>query len=235
MNDNNTLHFDFLLEQERLSSRPFRMRFIIPVLGLLCLLAPVVVWMEEIALVNGIASKKQLLGVEMANLKTKHAYVLKERAEEKELTAQLQQLEFYRTSKNVVGTTLANLTNCVSSRIQLTELRLRTQTSAPFNGLQARPQNALELAKLCPTNQIEGVTLRLVGRSVQSGGNPGEVNSFLQALQDPAFASFVNQTNKPKVSFQEETFSVSPQLGEGRQQEVVLFEIVYECLPRRFR
>jgi hypothetical protein len=234
MNDNNTLHFDFLLEHERLSSRPFRMRFIIPVLSLLCLLVSGVVWMEEILKENGITSNKQLLGVKISNLKTKHAYVLKERAEEKELAAQLQQLEFYRTSKNAVGATLANLTNCVSSRIQLTELRLRTQTAAPLNGFQVRPQNALELAKLCPTNQIEGVTLRLVGRSVQSGGNPGEVNSFLHALQDPAFTSLISQTIKPKVSFQEELSSTSVQLGEGHQQEIVLFEIVYECLPRRF-
>lgn len=235
MNDTNTLHFDFLLEHERLSSRPFRMRFILPVLGLLCLLAPVVVLMEEITQVNGVALKKQLLRAEIGNLKTKHAYVLKERAEEKELTAQLQQLEFYRASKNAVGTTLANLTNCVSSRIQLTELRLRTQTVAPFNGLQSRPQNVLELAKLCPTNQIEGVTLRLVGRSVQSGDNPGEVNSLLQALQGPAFTSLISPTNKPKVSFQEELFSASAPFGEGHQQEIVLFDIVYDCLPRRFR
>lgn len=235
MNDNNTLHFDFLLEHERLSSRPFRMRFIIPVLGLLCLLAPVVAWVEENSQVNGIASKKQLLGAEIANLKTKHTYVLKARAEEKELMAQLQQLEFYRTSKNAVGETLANLTNCVSPRLQLTELRLRTQTSAPFNGPQVRPKNVIELSKICPTNQIEGVTLRLVGRSVQSGGNPGEVNSFLQALQGPAFTSLVNQVNKPKVTFQDETSFSSAQLGEGHPQEVVLFDIFYECLPRRFQ
>jgi|GEM_PF-3993204 len=237
MNDKNPLHFDFLLDSERLSSSQLRLCFIVPVFAVLCLLAPLVVWVQESSQANGIHSRKQLLDVEIASLKTKHEHVLKARAEEKELTAQLQQLGFYRTSKNAVGATLANLTNCVSSRIQLTELRLLTQTSAPFNGPQVRPKNALELAKLCPTNQTEEVTLRLVGRSVQPGDNPNpvEVNRFLQAFQTPAFSSLVSQTKKPKVSFQEEASSSSAPLGEGNQQEFVSFEIIYECLPRRFQ
>jgi Tfp pilus assembly protein PilN len=237
MNDKNPLHFDFLLDSERWSSSQLRLCFIVPVLGVVCLLAPLVVWIQESSQINGIASSKQLLDAEIASLNTKHEVVLKARAEEKELTAQLQQLGFYRTSKNAVGATLANLTNCVSSRIQLTELRLLTQTAAPISGPQVRPKNVVELAKLCPSNQMEEVTLRLAGRSIQPGDNPNpvEVNRFLQALQAPAFSSLVNQKTRPKVSFQGEAASFSARPEEGSPQEVVSFEIIYECLPRRFQ
>ncbi len=235
MNDKNSLHFDFLLEEERFSSSQLRLRFIVPVLGVLCLLAPLVVWVQESSQMNGIVSKKQLLDAEIANLKTKHVYVLKGSADEKELTAQLQQLGYYRKSKYVVGATLANLTNCVSSQIQLTRLELLTQTPPPYSGPQVRPKTALDVSKLCPTNEMDGVSLRLAGRSIQSGGNPVEVNRFLNALQGPEFSSLVNQARKPKVSFQEEVTSFSARLGESNQQEIVLFEIVYECLPRRFQ
>lgn len=235
MNNKNSLHFDFLLDEERVSSSQLRMRFILPVLGLLCILVPLVVWVQESSQMNRIVSKRQLLDAEIANLKTKHVYVLKESADEKELTAQLQQLGAYRKSKQVVGSILASLTNCVSSRIQLTRLELLTQTPPPFSGPQVRPRTALDLTKLCPTNGVDSVSLRLAGRSIQSGGNPVEVNRFLNALQGPTFSSLINQAKKPKVSFQEEAASLSASSGEGTQQEIVLFEIAYECLPRRFQ
>jgi hypothetical protein len=235
MNEKISLHFDFLLDEERVSSSPLRLRFIAPVLGMMCLLGPLVVWVQEWSQLNGSASNKRLLSVEIEQLKPSHDLFLKSSAEEKELTAQLQQLGFYRKSKVVVGATLASLTNCVSSQIQLTKLELLTQAPPPFIGPQVRPKTALEVSKLCPTNGVEGVSLRLIGRSVQSGGNPVEVNRFLNALQGPAFASLINQARKPKVSFQEEAVSFSARSGEGNQQEVVLFDILYECLPRRFQ
>ena len=235
MNDKISLHFDFLLDEERVSSSALRLRFIAPVLGMLCLLGPLVVWVQEWSQMNGAASNKQLLNVEIEQLKPNHDLFLKSSAEEKELTAQLQQLGYYRKSKHVVGATLASLTNCVSSQIQLTRLELLTQTPPPFGVPQLRPKTALEVSKLCPTNGSDIVSLRLAGRSFQSGGNPVEVNRFLNALQGPAFSSLVNQARKPKVSFQEEAVSFSSRSGEGNQQEIVLFEIIYECLPRRFQ
>jgi hypothetical protein len=235
MTDKNSLHFDFLLDEERVSSSPLRLRFIAPVLGMLCLLAPLVIWVQEWSQTNGIASKKQLLNVEIEQMKPNYDLFLKSSAEEKELTAQLQQLGAYRKSKSAVGATLASLTNCVSIHIQLTRLELLTQTPPPYSGPQVRPRTALDLTRLCPTNVADAVSLRLAGRSIQSGGNPVEVNRFLNALQGPAFSSLVNQARKPKVSFQEEAVSFSSRSGEGNQQEIVLFEIIYECLPRRFQ
>jgi len=235
MNTTNSLHFDFLVDSERFSSSPLRIRFIVPVLGLLCLLAPLAVWLQESSQVDGIASKKQLLETEIAHLKASHEGVLKEMAEEKEIQAQLKQLGFYRNSKCMIGATLAGLTNCVSSRIQLTRLELLTKTPPPlFSGPQVCPANAMELSKLCPTNLMDVVTLRFSGRSIQTGGNPVEVNRFLQALQGNAFASLISPARKPKVTFQEEASSFASRQGSGDSQEVVSFEITYECLPRRF-
>jgi len=235
MSHNQSLHFNFLLEEERVSSSPLRMKFILPVLGVLCLLAPLALWIQEAASLSAVASKKAVFEAGIANLKAHHEVFLKKSAEVKELTAELQQFAFYRASKNVVGETLAHLTNCVSSRIQLTKVELLTQTSAPFSGPQVRPKLALDLVKLCPTNQMESVTLRLSGRAVQAGGNPVEVNRFLQALQGKAFASLLDPSSKPKITFRDEAAAFSSRPGEGSPQEVVAFEIVYECLPRRFQ
>lgn len=235
MSNTNALHFDFLLDSERVSSSPLRIRFIVPVLGLLCLLAPLAVWLQESSEVDGLSSKKKLLETEIAQLKASHDGVLKEMAEEKEIQAQLKQLGFYRNSKSMVGATLAGLTNCVSSRIQLTKLELLTKTPPPlFSGPQVRPANAMELSKLCPTNLMDVVTLRFSGRSIQTGGNPVEVNRFLQALQGNAFASLIAPAQKPKVTFQEETSSFASRQASGTSHETVSFEITYECLPRRF-
>lgn len=236
MNDpKNSLHFDFLLDEERLSSSPLRMRFIVPVLGVLCLLAPLVVWVQESSQMNGVLSRKQLLDVEIQHLKPSHDLFLKSSAEEKELTAQLQQLAFYKKSKNIVGVTLANLANCVSRCIQLTKLELLTQTPPPFAGPQVRPKTALELSKLCSTNSMDAVSLRLIGRFVQDGDNPAELNRFLQALQGNAFTSLVSQVSKPRVEYKEEGSTVARRPGEGYQQEIYSFDIYYECLPRRFQ
>lgn len=233
MNDNKPLHFDFLLEEERVSSSPLRLRFLLPVLGVLCLLGPLVCWQVESSALGDLAARKQSLEGEITRLKPGHELVLKDRAEEKELAAQLQQLSYYRASKNPLGAALGNLTNCVTSLIQLTELHLKTQMPPPLPSLQPKPKNALELGKLCPTNLTDQVTLYMKGRSIQQGGKPTEVHRFQQALQDKAFSNLVNQASRPAVKFTQEVgYAARP--GEVLQ-DIVLFEITYEALPRRFQ
>ncbi len=231
MNDKNPLHFDFLLASERVSSSSLRLRFLIPVTGLLCLLIPLVVGQLDSATVNGIEAKKMVLTAEVARLKNSHELVLKDRAEEKELSAQLQQLGFYQSSKNPVGATLAHLTNCVSSQIQLTELRLTTQMPPPVGAPQPRPKLATELAKLCPTNTQDAVVLQVRGRYYQAGLEPVELNRFLRALQGNAFTSLVSQVNR-KVDYREEAGRGA---GESSALDIYAFDVTYECLPRRFQ
>jgi hypothetical protein len=231
MNDKNSLHFDFLLDAERVSSSSLRLRFLIPVIGVLCLLIPLVVGQLDSSTLNGITSKKLLLDAEVAKLKNSHELVLKDRAEEKELTAQLQQIGFYQSSKNPVGATLAHLTNCVTSQLQLTELRLTTQMPPPLAAPQLRPKNVPELAKLCPTNTLDAFVLQMKGRYYQSGVEPLELNRFLLALQGNAFTSLVSQANR-KVDYREESGRAS---GESTIRDVYAFDVTYECLPRRFQ
>lgn len=230
MNENKSLHFDFLLETERLSPSPLRMRFMIPVVGMLCLLGPLVVWQLDSSAWMGMVAKKQTLEAEIAKLKSSHESVMKNRADEKELSAQLQQLGFYQHSKNPVGQTLASLTNCVSSYIQLTELKIETQMPQPF-APQPRPKTALDLSKLCPTNVMDAVTLHMRGRYYQSGVEPLELNRFLLALQGNAFTSLVTQVNR-KVDYRVDA-SMSP--GENSRMDIYAFDINYDCLPRRFQ
>lgn len=231
MNNTNALHFDFLLDSERFSPSSLRLRFIIPVMGLLCLLIPLVVAQLDSSNVSAISAKKLLLEAEVSRLKNSHALVLKDRAEEKELAAQLQQLGLYQCSKNPVGATLAHLTNCVSRQIQLTELRLTTQMPAPLGAPQLRPKNVLELSKLCPTNTLDAFVLQMKGRYYQSGVEPLELNRFLLALQGNAFTSLVSQVNR-KVDYREEAGRAS---GENPAMDVYAFDVTYDCLPRRFQ
>jgi hypothetical protein len=231
MNENKSLHIDFLLDSERFSPSPLRLRFIIPVIGVLCLLAPLVVWQLDASTFNEIAFQKQSLETEIAKLKSSHELVLKDRAEETDLSAQLQQLGFYERSKNLVGATLAHLTNCVTSSIQLTELRFATQMPPGQNGLQPKPKTAAELEKHCPPNMTDAVSLHLCGRYYQSGIAPVELNRFLVALQGNAFTSLVTQVNR-KVDYREDT---PRNRGASARKDVYYFEINYECLPRRFQ
>jgi hypothetical protein len=231
MNQNKSLHFDFLLETERLSSSPLRLRFMIPVVGFLCLSASLVVWQVDYSDWNSNVITKKKIEEEIAKLKSSHEAVLKDRAEIKELTGQLEQLKYYQRSKNLVGATLAQLTNCVTSNIQLTELAIASQLPSPQPPGQPKPKTALDLAKLCPTNIVEAVNLRFKGRYYQSGVTPVELNRFLAQLEGNAFTSLVTQVNR-KVDYQEDT---AKNRGENKEMDIYSFEINYECLPRRFQ
>jgi hypothetical protein len=231
MNQNKSLHFDFLLETERLSSSPLRLRFMIPVVGFLCLSAALIVWQVDYSSWNASVLSKKKTEEEIAKLKSSHEAVLKDRAEIKELSGQLEQLKYYQHSKNLVGATLAYLTNCVTSNIQLTELAIASQMPPPVNTGQAKPKTPLDLAKLCPTNTLEAVNLRFKGRYYQSGVTPVELNKFLAELKGNAFTSLVTQVNR-QVDYQEDT---AKNRGESKEMDIYSFEINYECLPRRFQ
>lgn len=231
MSPNKSLHFDFLLESERFSSSPLRVRFMIPVVGFLCLAASLVVWQVDSADSNTINLKKKTLEADIAKLKSSHALVLKDRAEAKELAGQLEQLNYYQHSKSRVGGTLSSLTNCVTRNIQLTELIFSTQMPPPVGAGQPKPKTPLDIAKLCPTNTLEAVNLRFKGRYYQSGVVPVELNNFLAALSGNAFTSLVTQVNR-QVDYQEDP---SKNRSESKEMDVYTFDINYECLPRRFQ
>jgi len=231
MNLNKSLHFDFLLESERLSSSPLRLRFIIPVFGFLCLSSSLVVWQMDYSEGKANTLQKKDLETEISKLKNNHELVLKNRGETKELLGQLEQLKYYQHSKNRVGETLAYLTNCFTSNIQLTELALTTQMPSLVGAAQPKPKTALDIAKLCPTNMLEAVTLRFKGRYYQSGVVPVELNHFLSALKGNAFTSLVTQVNR-QVDYQEDT---SRNRNESKEMDVYIFDINYQCLPRSFQ
>lgn len=231
MNPNKSLHFDFLLESERFSSSPLRLRFMIPVVGFLCLASSLVVWQLDSSHSHAITLQKKSLETDIAKLKSSHELVLKDRAEAKELAGQLEQLKYYQHSKNHVGGVLSSLTNCVTRNIQLTELAFSTQMPHPLGAGQPKPKTPLDIAKLCPTNTLEAVNLRFKGRYYQSGVVPVELNKFLAALSGNAFTSLVTQVNR-QVDYQEDP---SRNRSESKEMDIYTFDINYECLPRRFQ
>jgi hypothetical protein len=231
MNENKSLHFDFLLENERFSSSPLRLRFMIPVVGFLCIASALVIWQLDASAFSADAAEKKSLEADIAKLKSSHVLVLNDRTEAKELKGQLEQLGYYQHSKNVVGKALAQLTNCVSSQIQLTELILKSDMPTPKGMGQPKPKTPLDLAKLCPTNALESVSLQIKGRYYQTGVVPVELNRFLLALKGDTFTSLVTQVNR-QVDYQEDT---TKRRVESKELDIYSFTISYECLPRRFQ
>jgi len=231
MNEKKSLHFDFLLANERFSSSPLRLRFMIPVVGFLCLSSALVLWQIDASALTASTSQKKVLEEEISNRKNSHELVLKKRMEKTEWVGQLEQLKYYEHSKNCVGGTLVGLTNCVTRNIQLTELTLTTQMASPVGAALPKPKTPLDLAKLCPTNTFEAVSLRFKGRYYQSGIVPVELNRFLSALKRNTFTSLVTQVNR-QVDYQEEP---SRNIGESKEMDEYTFDIVYECVPRRFQ
>ena len=69
MNENKSLHFDFLHETERFSPSPLRLRFMIPIVGFLCISSALVVWQIDAGDVNHSKLQKKSLEEQIANLK----------------------------------------------------------------------------------------------------------------------------------------------------------------------
>jgi len=220
------LHFDFLLDHERLSSSPIRLRFLGPLFASVCAMAALIVWQIESLHANGLIMSKQEVEGKIGNLKTSYDIIIVDRTQEKELAAQLTQFRFYKRARNPVGVTLAQLTNAVSEKIQLTELRLFSQPVQPMD-MSAAKSTAKGPLQIGPTNLFEGVNLRLAGRASAESASE-VVDKLLRTLQSSTFTTLVQRAEIPKGAFRQDAS------GRGANRDVSLFEINCECQPRRF-
>lgn len=216
-----TLHFNLIKKEELLSPNPIRPRVMLPVLCILCALA-VLVWWGLFAL-RILAAEQKLDSVNTGidSVRAAHKEVLDLRAEERELSASLQQLAFYQNSRLLFGGTLGQIAGQVPSDIQFTELYLPPPMPPPM------PAPARGQKPVAQTNTFENVTLRLAGRA--GGDSPTDaINSLLNDLRKPAFTNLILQANVPPGAFRQE-----PSRGPtGRN--TLLFEIICRCEPRRF-
>ena len=206
------LHLDLLKEEERFSSRPIRLRVILPLFAsflALCLL----VWYALLwTRAHSQVKLENELKLAIESLTPVHASVLETRAREQECRAIANQLSLYTNSLIRFGKTLSLLASHVPANIQLTELRI-------FPPSPADPVHS----SAAPTNVIEQVFLRISGRT--GGEHPSEeVNKLLAELRTPVFTNLFHSAAIPKGAFRQDG-----------NRETLLFEITCECQPRRFQ
>jgi len=224
-----SLHYNFLHESERVSSSPIRLRFMVPIFSCFIAACMVIIWQFYAIQVEAVKSRKTLVDDEITTMKGTYSNIVMDRALEKELQAELKQLSFYKASRNRVGETLHQLTNCVSDRVQVTEVRLAI-VPLPKEIVKPNPKAPVPLG---PTNRFDTVSLRISGRAQPEGGS-GLVDGLLRSLQSPAFSNVIQSAVIPKGAFRQESNLRTSFMGEGGPREVLLFEINCNCLPRRY-
>ena len=214
-----SLHLDLLNDDERFSSSPIRLRVMMPLCGLSLVLGTLVAWMLIEIQARSLSSQKITDEASVSDLKPAHAETLRLRLLEKETSASLQQLAFYRASQIRFGETLAKLPEHVPFFLQLSELRVPP------------PSPLIDPLKpaLGPTNTFEYVTLKLAGKA--GGDRPTEaVNALLKVLNTaPVFTNLIRSAEIPKGAFRQDT----SRQASGR--DMLLFEINCQCSPRRFQ
>jgi Tfp pilus assembly protein PilN len=213
------LHLDLLKDTERFSSRPIRLRVILPMIAALAALCCLVWWALLGLRAFNQSDLRAGLKKNIQDQKAAHAIVLDLRTQQKETSAIIQHLGFYRHARLRFGETLARLPDLMPANIQITELRLPPPPPPLLN---------LQIPTLGPTNTLEQVTLRLAGRTVGDSKASESVNALLASLRTPAFTNLIQQADIPKGAFRQDV---------GRNpdnRETLLFEIRCVCLPRRF-
>ena len=212
------LHLDLLKEEERFSSSPIRMRVMLPLTATffaLCLL----VWWSLLCLKDhSMTQHKEDLKRDILSLTPAHDAVLASRAQEQEYRAMVRQLTLHKHARNLYGDTLSNLAEHVIETIQFTQITLPPPQPPPVD--VTHPSNG-------PTNTFEAVTLRISGRT--GGEHPSEaVNDLLATLRTPAFTNAFQTAVIPKGAFRQEA------TRNASNSDTLLFDIICDCVPRRF-
>lgn len=215
------LHLDLLTPQEHLSSKPVRLRVMVPLVALLALAGILVWWGLFVFRLHAAVLQKSALSTDIESLKKTHQEVLQLRADEKEHLATIQQFALYRHSQLRFGDIFKQLADCVPGTMQLTELRIPLP---PPPLMPVVPKGGQVLG---PTNKTESVTLKLAGRA--SGEHPSlSVKMLLDTISTPSFSNLIQRAEIPKGAFRQDT------IRGASKQDSLLFEINCECTPRRF-
>lgn len=214
-----SLHLNLLKEDEQRSPNPIRMRVLLPLLAAGVAVSCVIWWALLALRANAQIAHRDSVKAGIQEVTAAHAQVLALRATEKETSAIIRQLRFYEHARIRFGDALCKIPDHVPANIQLTEMRVPPPPPALVDPKQPA---------LGPTNSLERVTLRLVGRT--SGENASAaVDTLLAALRTPGFTNLVQTAEIPKGAFRQDTGS-----RNMTSRDTLLFEITCGCVPRRF-
>ena len=207
------LHLNLLHASERQSSSPVRLRVMLPIFALLACLGCLVWW--------GVLAGQLMIA------KAQNDSIQQER----EMRAELDQLTMYAHGRRTYGDLFRRFAESVPEGVQLLALEIPEPPVQNLLPPGAKPGPAVK-PLLGPTNTVETVALRVIGRTVKEK----PVEALMKALEGPAFTNALVIAKKvpaaqasPRIrSFHQE----STASGEG--ERLLAFDIEYRCVERRF-
>ena len=225
------LHLNLLRDGERQSSSPIRVRVMLPIFAVLACLGCLVWWgilAGQLILANTKVSKLQ---DDLKAKKAEHSGILKQMGDARELQAELDQLKMYANGRRTYGGLFKELANVVPEGVQLLSLEIPEPSAQNLLPPGAKPGPKVK-PLLGPTNPVERVTLRIIGRTPRET----PVEQFMKSLAEPAF------TNCLVIAKDVPADQISPHVHSFHQDaspderglRLLSFDIEYRCAERRF-
>lgn len=225
------LHLNLLHASERQSSSPVRLRVMLPVFAVLACVGCLVWWGVLAGQLMLAKMQNDSLRKDLAAKKAVHGGILQQMTAEREMRAELDQLTMYAHGRRTYGDLFRRFAESVPEGVQLLALEIPEPPVQNLLPPGAKPGPAVK-PMLGPTNTVETVALRVIGRTVKEK----PVEALMKALEGPAFTNALVIAKKvpaaqasPRIrSFHQE----STASGEG--ERLLAFDIEYRCVERRF-
>lgn len=228
-----TCHLNFLMDSERVSSSPVRLRIMLPTAAILVSISMAIWWL--ILTGQNILAKTQMSNLkdEIERHEAENAKAIADAEMADELQSQLEQLEGYGEScKAKWGETLASLAEVMPLKVQLTKLEIPAPPPQVLSFVTVQKGKKRTIKLWGPTNKTENVKMVLSGRTPKET----PVISLMESLEGDTFTNSIviakdprSPMQSPKVrSFRQDV----PQRGEGSR--MLAFEIEYTAKERRF-
>lgn len=227
-------HLNLLMESERVSSSPIRIRVMLPILAGLAAIGIAVWWFILLGQVILAQANEARVKGEIAERTAAHKTVLDQMAQINELEAQLAQLDCYSNSIVRRGGLLTKLAEAMPLKVQLVKLEI-PQPEPPKlpPAPKRRPGQKAPPPPAGPTGYVERASLVLTGRA------PKETPIFalMESLAGESFTNDVvivrdprNVESSPKVRSFKQDVSHGERNGDTR---MMAFDIEYRLIDRR--
>jgi Tfp pilus assembly protein PilN len=225
------LHLNLLHASERQSSSPVRLRVMLPIFAVLACVGCLVWWGVLACQLILVKSQAASIQKDLAAKNAEHGDILQQMGEARNAQAELDQLTMYAHGRRTYGTLFKNLAEAVPEELQLLSLEIPEPPVQNLLPPGAKPGPKVK-PLLGPTNTVEGVALRILGRTVKET----PVESLMKALEGPAFTNVLviakdvpaDQASPRIRSFQQETTPNDSGL------RLLVFDVEYRCAERSF-
>jgi len=225
------LHLNLLHASERQSSSPVRLRVMLPVFAAFACVGCLVWWGVLAGQLVLVKAQSASLQQDLAAKKAEHGGVLRQMAAERETQSEIDQLAMYAHGRRTYGNLFRRFAVAVPEGVQVLALEIPEPPVQNLLPPGAKPGPKVK-PLLGPTNTVEGVALRILGRTVKET----PVESLMKALEGPAFTNVLviakgvpaDQASPRIRSFQQDTAPNDSGL------RLLTFDIEYRCAERRF-